>query len=173
MIKPNGGTMRRTAEISPCGRYRYKLGRQWCDGRPPAVFVMLNPSTADHEIDDPTIRRCIDFAWRWNYGGLVVVNLFAVRATEPVDLYNAKDPVGPENHTHVQQVLEDAALHGTRVVCGWGTHGDYMGQDLTVLGWIEREACEAVALGVTRDGHPRHPLYIRATAERIPYRGRR
>jgi len=158
-----------SAIISADGRYRYHLSRRFEIGADRiATFIMLNPSTADHLRDDPTIRRCVGFCRRWDCGVLHVVNLFAVRATDPRDIREVADPVGPENRKWVCQ----AAAIGDLVVCGWGTHGSYMDQDLTVLRWIE-DCCTPLALGVTRGGQPRHPLYVPYAAGLEPYHGRR
>ncbi len=158
----------KSAVISTCGRYRYHLHRRIGESGRVATFIMLNPSTADAEVDDPTIRKCIGFSQRWGCGELHVVNLFAVRATDPADMRKAEDPVGPDNHEWVCW----AADKGNLVVCAWGTHGSYLGQDLTVLGWIE-DLCKPMALGMTRDGHPKHPLYVPCNAELLPFAGRR
>ncbi len=171
-------TLTRSAVISPNGKYRYHLRRVIAEeSSKVATFIMLNPSTADHAVDDPTIRRCMGFARRWGCGEVQVVNLFAVRATDPQDMLAASDPVGENNREWIMRAVE-----ATRdiyepeqvglVVCAWGTHGAYMGQDQTVLGWIE-DICEPLALGITKDGHPRHPLYMPFSAELEPFAGRR
>jgi hypothetical protein len=165
----------KTAVISSCGKYRYHLHRTIPGfGHRVATFIMLNPSTADHEVDDPTIRKCVGFCQRWGCGELHVVNLFAVRATDPTDLRKASDPAGPENHEWVRRAvrLSTDPHAGGPVVCAWGTHGAYMEQDRTVLGWIEG-FCQPIALGLTKDGHPRHPLYAPYSAEVIPFTGGR
>lgn len=139
------------------------------------VFVMLNPSTADGNEDDPTIRRCVNFAKQWGFDRLEVVNLFAYRATDPKQMLAVSpdiDPVGFENQAAVREALDHAGL----IVCAWGAHGGHLGQDETMLGWIEADNwCDApvVALGLTKDGHPRHPLYLRADAPRAPFKGRK
>lgn len=185
------------ATISACGRYRYRLWREWRlwpepakwhwwtddDGKPvvdgagkqlgeplSCVFIMLNPSTADGNEDDPTIRRCVAFARSWGYDRLDVLNLFAHRATDPRELLaleHGDDPVGIDNERHFDRVLFDGHPVGL-VVCAWGAHGGHLGQDETALGWLGRK--ERFALGLTKDGHPRHPLYLRGDAERIPFR---
>ena len=188
------------ASISACGTYRYRLWREWRggageqwdmwtedDGSPcldgdgehlgeplSCVFVMLNPSTADGSEDDPTIRRCVSFATALGFDRLEVVNLFAFRATDPQELLSVgpeRDPVGFDNSRHIHEVLDRAGL----IICAWGAHGGYLGQDETTLGWIEngndREA-EVVALGLTKDGHPRHPLYLPRSATPMPFNGR-
>jgi len=115
--------MVRSAVISPCGLYRYRLSRQWTEPSYSLAFVMLNPSTADAEVDDPTIRRCIGFARREGYGGIEVVNLYAFRATSPDDLWKAKDPCGPENEGHLISIARASVGYGTPIVCAWGAHG--------------------------------------------------
>lgn len=160
--------MVRSAEISDDGMYRYALGRQWGRGWP-ATFVMLNPSTADANIDDPTIRRCIGFARGWGLGGIRVVNLYAYRATNPRELWTAEDPVGPLNRRHLFNALERAATTDTPVVAAWGAHAkrDRVEAFLDLL-HSNRVTC----LGVTKDGHPRHPLYLPKTATLSPWRPR-
>ncbi len=147
-----------SAVLSPCGRYRYRLERRWAPG-PAVVFVMLNPSTADHQADDPTIRRCLGFARAWGYDALVVVNLFAWRATEPAQLPAERElAVGPEADAH----LLEAARSTDLVVCAWGVHGVRFGRDQEVLGLLRGAGVEPMCVGVSKEGHPRHPLYVRA-----------
>ena len=146
-----------SAIISDCGLYRYQLTRTWGEEKP-AVFVMLNPSTADALEDDATIRRCIGFAKKWNCGGIVVVNLFAYRATKPKELLSATDPQGPDNLTHIFNTVQAARL----IVCAWGAYNKLNGQDKKVITCIRGaiKMADVVCLGTTRDGHPRHPLYL-------------
>lgn len=164
-------SLKQNVVISSCGNYRYLLTREVGFGNRTATFIMLNPSTADAANDDATIRRCIGLTRRWNCGRLVVANLFAVRATHPAEMRRASDPVGPENHEWVTRAVEwatvpyDAAGAGP-VVCAWGTHGSYLDQDRTVLGWVGG-VCTPMALGFTRNGHPRHPLYVPCTAKLV------
>jgi hypothetical protein len=159
--------LEQNAVISACGKYRYVLTRQVGTGPRTAAFIMLNPSTADAMNDDPTIRRCIGFARKWGYGQLVVLNLFAFRATDPADLKQAADPIGPENRTWFDRTLTGDGL----VVCGWGVHGAHRGQDQVVLGWLRELGISPVALGITKDGHPKHPLYVPYSAELIGFTG--
>lgn len=140
------------AEFSPCGRYRYSLTRVWDRERPTILFIGLNPSTADAEKNDTTIRRCIGFARSWRFGGLIVCNLFALRSTDPRVLRVAADPVGPGNAAAIRRACGMAG----RVVVAWGVHGRLHRRDEHVLAMIERPFC----LGVTQDGSPRHPLYL-------------
>jgi hypothetical protein len=124
---------------------------------------MLNPSTADAKQDDPTIRRCMGFARRWRYGGIVVVNLFAYRATHPCELLQACDPVGPDNDSAL-------TLHtaGHRVIAAWGRYGRFQGRAGDVLRLLGGHVVEC--LGTTRQGHPRHPLYVPGSAFPVPYK---
>lgn len=147
------------AVFSPDRVYRYELRRTWGEGGVVA-FIGLNPSTADETLDDPTIRRCIGFAKRWGYGHLVMLNLFAFRATDPREMKAAIHPIGPENDKHIVQVARRADL----VVCAWGVHGSYQGRDQDVLNILP---VHPQALGVTKDGYPKHPLYLPATAELV------
>lgn len=117
--------MKRDATISECGRYRYDLGRTWVEPGDAladtyCTFIMLNPSTADGTQDDPTICRCINFAKSWGMGGLMVVNLFAWRATKPDDLLRAADPIGPENDRYIDEACRMAQF----VVAAWGARFD-------------------------------------------------
>jgi hypothetical protein len=164
----------KSAVISPCGKYRYHLRRETGSGHGVATFVMLNPSTADAEVDDPTVRKCLGFALRWGCCELHVVNLFAIRATAPADLQTAGDPVGSENREWVEHAIKKVRrnLIVGPVVCAWGIHGSYMDQDQTVLGWIEG-LCQPMCLGMTKDGHPRHPLYMPYSAELVAFGGRK
>src|SRR5262249_50597363 len=146
------------AAFSPCGRYRYALSRRLGRAGRTATFILLNPSTADAVSDDPTIRRCLGFAKRWRCGRLIVLNLFALRATDPGELRRAADPVGRDNAAWLARVLRHAG--SGLVVCGWGVHGTLRRQDRTVLHSLAALRVEPLALGVTRDGHPRHPLYL-------------
>jgi hypothetical protein len=151
-----------SAVVSRCGLYRYRLDRRWGEG-PTCGFIMLNPSTADAEVDDPTIRRCIGFAKREGCGGLMVGNLFAFRATKPEDMADAEDSDGPENQHFLLNMVErvDGPL-----IAAWGAH--WMADDLPSrwarLTFGDRLMC----LGKTKGGAPRHPLYVRADAPLIP-----
>lgn len=142
-----------SATLSPCGRYRYNLTRCWGPG-PAAAFICLNPSTADGTTDDPTIRRIRGFAKAWGYGAFVVANLYAYRATDPRELWKAADPVGPDNDHHLKLAAADCDL----VVAAWGANArpDRIAEVLGLHG-MGRLA----ALAVTKDGQPRHPLYLR------------
>lgn len=161
------------AALSTDGRYRYRLWRIWQPVKPHLVWVLLNPSTADAATDDPTLRRCIGFARDWDYGGVVIVNLFGLRATNPRELLTYTDPVGPENDTHVANALRHP--NAGPVICGWGcspilTHPGNAGRERKVLDTLRDGGRTIWCLGQTKDGHPRHPLYIAASTplERLP-----
>lgn len=147
------------AVLSGCGRYRYVLWRDWADG-PKALFILLNPSTADAGQDDPTLRRVMGFARAAGHGGVRVVNLFALRATDPRALHNSPDPIGPENDRHLTEQLR--ACDGA-VICAWGAQGGYRGRDAQVLARLAGAGVPLWHLGLTAGGKPRHPLYLPAT----------
>lgn len=150
----------RWATISACGAYRYELGRRWAEG-PADLWVMLNPSTADGEVDDPTLKRIMGFSRRWGSGGLVVVNLFALRSSDPRALLAHADPVGPENDVTIN-VARRAAIFGGRVIAAWGSSVPFelptmLRRDQRVLE-ILRPHSEVLCLGRTASGAPTHPL---------------
>ncbi|MGS5046043.1 MULTISPECIES: DUF1643 domain-containing protein [unclassified Mameliella] len=151
------------AVVSDCGCYRYRLTRRWADG-PICGFIMLNPSTADAETDDPTIRRCIGFAKREGCGGIVVVNLYAYRATKPADLW-ALDPSerigGPQAEIELHRAIRDSEI----MVAAWGANTKRAEH------WIvEKYGPHLKCLGKTKHGHPRHPLYVKGNAPLVPLR---
>ncbi|MFD5898655.1 DUF1643 domain-containing protein [Streptomyces sp. NPDC060366] len=157
--------MIRTALISDCGRYRYRLTRTWGPG-PTAVFVMLNPSTADGTQDDPTIRRCITFARAWDCGSLTVVNLYAWRATQRADLWLAPDPVGPDNDEHLSAAASAAQETNAPLVGAWGASAATAHiTEVLALPGMER----LTALAVTKAGQPKHPLYLHASLTPTPW----
>jgi hypothetical protein len=149
--------------ISLCGRYRYRLGRSWSDG-PIVNFIMLNPSTADSTADDPTIRRCIEFARKWDFAGIEVTNLYAFRATLPEDLWEADDPIGPENDATIDFV----ARNSKAVVMAWGTHGGKNNRGVQIMRRLGGLGIAANVLKWTKFGCPSHPLYLRADLVPIP-----
>lgn len=147
------------AVISACGQYRYHLWRRWNPDQPTMVWVMLNPSTADAKEDDNTIRRCISFAKREGCGGISVRNVFALRATDPNELLKHPDPFGPENEDYLGYARSVSLM--TVLVLGWGTR--FGGKRLAnyykrarVLCIVQKPYC----FGITKDGDPRHPLYL-------------
>jgi len=120
---------------------------------------MLNPSTADESIDDRTITRCIGFTSRWGYSGLIVINLCALRSTNPLGLRSAKDPIGPENDCHIQFALLAAGANDWPVIAAWGMHGS-PSRVSAVASLANAVGVGMQCLGVTRSGQPRHPLYV-------------
>lgn len=152
-------TAHSSAHISADGRYRYELIRRW-DDDPMLEWIMLNPSTADAAVDDPTIKRCIGFAKAWGYGAIVVHNLYALRATDPAALGMADDPFGPLNRSYLGNRI------GHCTIAAWGANP-------AARRWfldghrINRPA--VYALGFTADGSPRHPLYVRADATPVRF----
>jgi hypothetical protein len=180
-----------SAVISEDGLYRYTLTRTWDTECDPMVFVMLNPSTADASVDDPTIRRCRSFAKREGAGGLVVVNLFAYRATKPADLWAAKasgvDIEGPHNRATMIEALDTAAtpvefwdFEGSGdpfpIVCAWGAGGPWSaeaGQRFMNLASAYDDTyyriTRFVSLGTTASGTPRHPLYVKGDQPLVPF----
>ena len=144
--------MNTNAQFSSCRRYRYTLWRVWDEGKPHVAFIGLNPSTADASQDDPTIRRCMGFARDWGYGGLLMLNLFAFRATDPAELLKARDPIGPDNDHFINTLAPTAA----RVVAAWGNHGQHLNRAAAVRGSVP----ELYALKINQSGEPGHPLYL-------------
>lgn len=152
--------------------YRYRLWRRLSpDNRSRVVWVLLNPSTANAALNDPTIRRCIGFSRAWGYGYMDVVNLFAWRATDPKVLWHPDliedDLVGSENDIHIADACSRAGL----VVCGWGTRGVRWRRDRAVLDLVASSGARPHALGVTKEGHPCHPLYLKGDAQPVPFPG--
>lgn len=164
-MKPNNH-----CDFSEDRRFRYTLWRVWDESKGYAQFIGLNPSTADETQDDPTVRRCIDYARRWGYGGLCMTNLFAYRATDPKEMKAywrslqrfEQDEMFLQNISRVMRVTEGAGV----VVCAWGanepTWGDAMRQNL-------EDGIPLHCLKLTKDGHPSHPLYLRKDLKPIPY----
>jgi hypothetical protein len=156
--------MRRSAVIDSTGAYRYRLDRAWGHGGERLVFIMLNPSIADGLQDDPTIRRCIGFAQREGYSGLVVVNLFGLRATIPAELGTVEDPVGTDNYQHISTASETG-----KVVVAWGSH-PFAGKQASKVAWALSLGGRTLwCLGTTKAGAPRHPLYVRGDQPLIPW----
>lgn len=157
--------MTSNAVIDTSGLYRYSLTRRWGIGPPNSVcFMMLNPSTADASVDDPTIRRCIGFAKRWGHDGLEVVNVFGLRSADPSKVLMSPNPLGIQNHAYIQA----AFVMADKIVVAWGA-------SLNVVPWLPRPIMDIYehklfCLGLTKTGQPRHPLYAKADSELIPYK---
>jgi hypothetical protein len=146
--------MKISATISSCQQYRYELRRIWDESQPIVLFVCLNPSIADGELEDNTSRVCINYAKSWGFGGLLIGNLFAYRSTEPSALYSISDPVGPENDMWLKKLQAEATL----VVCAWSNTGAYKKRDEEVLAFLKEPYC----LVKLKSGRPGHPLYKRS-----------
>jgi hypothetical protein len=156
--------------------YRYRLCRTFGPG-PTATFIMLNPSTADAERDDPTIRKCVGFCQRWGCGTLRVVNLFGVRAASPREMMKTDDPIGSDNETAIVEAIENLRHEDqgepSPVICAWGTHGGFMGRDLEIMRWLgTNSSLQPMCLGITKEGYAKHPLYVPYDAPLTPYAGR-
>lgn len=164
-------TITRAAGFSPDRTYRYWLFRGWGNtaAKPwtedrALVVIGLNPSTADETHDDPTIRRCMSFARRWGHGGLVMLNLFAFRSPAPEGLLSTVDPIGSAN----DQTLTEWT-HGRRVLCAWGVPGAINGRGAIVAKLLRALGRDLICLGLTKDGHPKHPLYLKADTKPVPF----
>ena len=186
--------MKISARISKNGNYRYWLRWDWDDDKPTLIFAMLKPSTADASDDDPTIRRCVNYAKDWGYGSLYVLNLFAFRATDPKALNGIEDPVGPENDDAWKKAIRGVAddlkrnrkrayqgvnfpalsiitLHKPTIVCGWGSAPIARGREAEIRRWlgIHTKQVNTIALELTKAGAPRHPLYVKRDIIPVPY----
>ena len=142
------------AIISDDKRYRYLLTRIWDNEKPLVNFIGLNPSTADQVDNDPTMRRCINFAKSWGYGGLYMTNLFAYRTSKPSELFTSKEPIGKENDKYLLETEKKVEA----VVFAWGANGKFLHRDKKVLNIISK----GYYIALTKDKHPRHPLYLKA-----------
>lgn len=146
------------AFLSDCRNYRWALWRTWDSDLPHCVFIGLNPSTADEIQDDPTIRRCKGFAKSWDFGGLIMVNAFGYRATDPKEMKRAEDPIGKENDRIVREICNAVIEKGGMIVAAWGSHCSEK---------RESEFCKLIhqpiyCLGKTKKGQPKHPLYLKS-----------
>lgn len=145
-----------TAIYSDCERYRYMLTRIWQPDGQRALFVMLNPSTATEVQNDPTVERCERRARALGFGSFRVTNIFAWRDTDPKKMRAAADPVGPENDV----AISESADWADRIICAWGTHGEHLERGPAVERLLRATGLPLYHLGLTKAGHPKHPLYI-------------
>lgn len=145
-----------TALYSDCERYRYSLERTWDTAGPKVMFVMLNPSKATEVQNDPTVERCERRARLLGYGAFRVTNIFAWRATDPRDMKAAVEPVGAEN----DKVLAEGAAWADAVIAAWGVHGAHLERGPQVARQMARWSAPLFHLGLSKAGHPRHPLYL-------------
>jgi len=153
--------LKKQATFSSCRKYRYSLFRIWDEDKSLVLFIGLNPSTADEKEDDPTIRRCINFAKQWDYGGLIMGNLFAYRATQPSDLKQAIEPIGKENDKIIVELSKRADI----TVVAWGNDGYLHNRDKEVLKLLTNPMC----LKINKSGQPAHPLYQPKNLVLSPY----
>ena len=144
------------AIYSDCERYRYQLTRIWDDSGKRVHFIMLNPSTATEIQNDPTVERCERRARALGFGAFRVTNLFAWRDTDPRAMRAAADPVGPANDTAIVEGCDWA----DQVLCAWGTHGEHLHRGLDVEALLRSAGYDLFHLGLSKAGHPKHPLYI-------------
>lgn len=160
------------ATFSVCGRYRLALRRSWFPerGAGHVLWVMLNPSTASAEVDDPTIRKCQKFARTWGYDGIVVANIFALRATKPEEMLAHPEPIGDGNNLVLESLLMAEGIG--LAMAAWGVHGAHRGRGQEVVSMAASAGRELHVLGLTKEGHPRHPLYVPDAAGPIPWCGR-
>lgn len=145
--------------------YRYSLSRTWDRDLGYALWIMLNPSTATADFDDRTIAGCQVFARNWGLGGIVVANIFALRSTDPKNLYRHRDPVGPGNDAVLELLATQAEAR--MVVAAWGSHGAFMDRGRQVREMLTRLAVPLHVVNLTKEGHPGHPLYVKR--ETVPH----
>lgn len=144
------------ATFSNDRKYRYRLWRVWDTSKKPILFLMLNPSTADENVLDPTVRRCVGYAMKWGYGRMDVCNIFALRSTDPKELYKSEDPIGVENDTHIRI----AANECDKIIAAWGNHGGYKNRSIDIIKLLTYPIEYPVyALAKTKSNQPVHPLY--------------
>lgn len=154
-----------TAVISACGKYRYLLRRVWDDYRIRALFVMLNPSTADGESDDPTIRSCVRLSKELSFGSIEVVNLFSYRSSSPKSLLEVDDPIGSNNDNCIRAAVKRCDL----IICAWGAHQMAIDRGNTVMSEIRFERPAVFCFGVTKEKQPKHPLYVKSGTPLVVY----
>lgn len=145
-----------TAIYSDCERYRYALTRVWDAGGTKVHFVMLNPSTATEVQNDPTVERCERRARALGHGGFRVTNIFAWRDTDPRKMRAADDPIGPANDA----TILEATIWADQTICAWGTHGEHRGRGARIEAALRATKADLFHLGLSKAGHPKHPLYI-------------
>jgi hypothetical protein len=156
------------ATLDPSKKYRWDLGRVWKPERldkKSILFICLNPSTADGNDDDATIRRLVGFSDLWGYGALVVCNLFAWRSTDPRGLYSSPGPVGRENYDYIVKHAAQAGL----IVCAWGAHPWTGVHGRHVLWMLQGRGYKTFCFGRTKEGFPKHPVRLPYNTKLIEY----
>lgn len=150
-----------TAQYSDCEQYRYALTRTWDTTGKRVLFVMLNPSTATEIQNDPTVERCERRARALGFGAFRVTNIFAWRDTDPRKMRAAKDPIGPDNDA----AISEGADWADQIIAAWGTHGAHMDRGADVRALLKTLNTPVFHLGLSKAGHPKHPLYIAYTQQ--------
>mgnify|MGYP001187935155 FL=1 len=150
------------ATFSKCNRYRYVLWRKWNSSDPQVMFIGLNPSTADHIHNDPTISRCINYAKSWGYGGIYMVNIFSYKTTYPDRLKSAIDPIGKNTNDWIKKIYDITHM----CIAAWGNNGQLLNRSDKIRAMLPKMHC----LKITKSGEPSHPLYLKASLKPITYR---
>ena len=153
--------MKKDAILSDCRSYRFALWRTWDETKKYAMIIGLNPSTADEIEDDNTITRCINFSKSWGYGGLCMANLFAFRATNPMQIRNINNPIGDKNDEYIIDLAKNAGI----VIAAWGNHGIYMNR----ANHIKNIISNLHYLALNKTGEPKHPLYLKSNSIPIKF----
>jgi hypothetical protein len=154
------------AVISDCGKYRYLLRRTWDHSKPRALLIMLNPSTADAKLDDPTIRSCVRLISGLHYGSMEVVNIFGWRATYPDELPKQADPIGPMN----ERIVDAAIRRCDVVICAWGANAMAARKSQYLCARIQSVKPGIYCFGTTKSGAPKHPLYVKSGTPLVTFR---
>ncbi len=161
-------TSKDSAIFSKCGRYRYVLTRNFMNAKPKTInFLMLNPSTADHRDNDRTITRCCKYSQRWGYGRMIVTNIFAFVETKKELMKKYHAPIGDKNNWYIKEVAKMSDF----ILCAWGTDGDHLDRGHAVHHMLNELKLNPHCLEITKDGHPKHPLYCKGDLQPIPYEG--
>lgn len=153
--------MKKKANISKDKIYRYTLSRTWDSTKPTVLFIGLNPSIADENVDDPTVTRCINFAKNWGYGTLLMANLFAYRTTYPKEIYLIDDPIGKDNDYYLLECVKQSDL----IIACWGNNGTYMDREKIIKELVPNLYC----LQKNKNGTPHHPLRLPRNINPIPF----
>ena len=149
------------AIFSSCKNYRYLLWRKLSDANLSLTFIMLNPSIADHRLNDNTVKKCMKYASKWGYGRLVIVNLFGYISTSPEELRTSQNPIGRYNDFFIKQAVSASSF----IVCAWGNNGKIRNRDLDVLALLNKYEKKVAVFGLTKQGRPMHPLYLSQMAK--------
>lgn len=142
--------------------WRYVLWRRWTYGNH-VVFIGLNPSTATEYENDPTITRCARYAYNWGYSGIIMLNIFGYRSTDPKGLLDIADPIGPDNDIYINKEVRSSKL----VIAAWGNNGKLNNRSDQVREMLK--GCMLKCLGVTKENEPKHPLYLKNDIKPVRY----